>query len=50
MLAPEEPRSGFPHRTLMPGLQFVLAGVIGKPDTFFVVPAVRFSYGLLSYL
>lgn len=49
-MAPKEPRSGFPHRTLLPGLQFILAGTIGKPAAFYVVPAVRFSYAVLSYV
>lgn len=39
---------GFP--TLLPGLQFSLAGIIGRPDSFFCVPAVRFAYIVLSYL
>lgn len=40
----------FPHRTVLPGLQFSLAGVIGKPETFYSVPAVLFAMEMLSYL
>lgn len=39
-----------PHVTLLPGLQFLLAGIIGKPSAFYEVPAVRFTYELLSYM
>lgn len=44
------PKSGLPHRTLLPGLQFTLAGIIGKPAMFYEVPAVRFAFELLSYM
>eukprot|EP00752_Nemacystus_decipiens_P009021 g8052.t1 len=40
----------FPHVTLLPGLQFSLAGILGKPQTFYQVPAVRFMFELFSYL
>lgn len=43
------PRS-IPHYTVLPGLQFSLAGVLGKPETFYQVPALRFAYHLLYYL
>lgn len=39
-----------PHRTVLPMLQFSLAGIIGKPDTFFNVPAVRFAFEFLQFL
>lgn len=39
-----------PHETLLPGLQFTLAGIIGAPATYYEVPAIRFSYDLLAYL
>ena len=39
-----------PHRTLLPGLQFSLAGILGKPETFYEVPAVRFAFEILSYV
>lgn len=39
-----------PHTTLLPGLQFSLAGIVGKPETFYTVPAVRFAYEVLSYM
>ena len=39
-----------PHTTILPGLQFWLAGLVGKPGTFYDVPAVRFAFELLSYL
>ena len=42
--------ASFPHSTLFLGLQFTLAGIIGKPVTFFTVPAVRFMFELLSYM
>ena len=50
IVAPAELASSFPHSTLLPGLQFTLAGIIGKPVAFYVVPAVRFMFELLSYL
>lgn len=50
IVAPAELASAFPHSTLLPGLQFALAGIIGKPVAFYVVPAVRFMFELLSYL
>lgn len=43
-------RTPLPHRTVLPMLQFSLAGVIGKPDTFFNVPAVRFTFEFLQFL
>eukprot|EP00903_Cladosiphon_okamuranus_P019883 g18275.t1 len=42
--------SRFPHVTFLPGLQFSLAGILGKPQTFYQVPAVRFMWELFSYL
>lgn len=50
IVAPAELASKLPHSTLLPGLQFTLAGIIGKPVAFYVVPAVRFIFELLSYL
>lgn len=41
---------GFPRTTVLPGLQFILAGIIGKPDQFFLVPFVRFFFDTSSYL
>ncbi|CAN0037159.1 unnamed protein product, partial [Scytosiphon promiscuus] len=41
---------GFPHTTVLPGLQFILAGLIGKPDIFFLVPFVRFMFETTCYL
>lgn len=40
----------FPHQTLLPGLQFSLAGLIGKPDVFFDIPVIRFMFEFLSYM
>lgn len=42
--------SRIPHKTLLPGLQFILAGIIGRPTSFFKVTAFRFTYELLSYM
>lgn len=42
--------TSLPHRTVLPMLQFSLAGVIGKPDIFFNVPAVRFAFEFLQFL
>ncbi|CAM9206588.1 unnamed protein product [Ectocarpus fasciculatus] len=39
-----------PHLTILPGLQFSLAGILGKPETFFKVPVIRFVYEIFSYL
>ncbi|CAM9102556.1 unnamed protein product, partial [Hapterophycus canaliculatus] len=41
-------KAGFRHVTLLPGLQFSLAGILGKPQTFY--EAVRFMLELFSYL
>eukprot|EP00903_Cladosiphon_okamuranus_P014655 g13588.t2 len=40
----------FPHLTVLPGLQFTLAGVLGKPETFYQVPVIRFIFEFFSYL
>ncbi|CAN0376362.1 unnamed protein product, partial [Ascophyllum nodosum] len=40
----------FPRCTILPGLQFLLAGIIGKPETFYEVPAILFTFELFSYL
>lgn len=42
--------TSLPHRTALPMLQFSLAGIIGKPDIFFNVPAVRFAFEFLQFL
>ncbi|CAM9233322.1 unnamed protein product, partial [Ectocarpus sp. 12 AP-2014] len=39
-----------PHSTILPGLQFSLAGTLGKPETFYQVPVVRFAYEIFTYL
>ncbi|CAM9923666.1 unnamed protein product, partial [Scytosiphon promiscuus] len=39
-----------PHLTILPGLQFSLAGIIGKPETFYTVPVIRFAFEIFSYL
>ncbi|CAM9397930.1 unnamed protein product [Ectocarpus fasciculatus] len=39
-----------PHSTILPGLQFSLAGVLGKPETFYEVPAIRFVFEIFTYL
>ncbi|CAM9995089.1 unnamed protein product, partial [Ectocarpus sp. 12 AP-2014] len=41
---------GFPHTTVLPGTQFLLAGLLGKPTDFFLVPFVRFMFETFSYL
>lgn len=43
-------RNSFPRSTILPGLQFLLAGVIGKPETFYEVPVIRFSFELFIHL
>lgn len=50
VMRPQEIGTDFPHQTLLPGLQFVLAGIVGKPDTFFTVPVVRFAFDIFSYV
>lgn len=40
----------FPHTSLIPGLQFSMAGIVGRPEEFFLVPSVRFFYETFSYL
>lgn len=39
-----------PHSTILPGLQFSLAGVIGKPETFYQVPVIRFVFEIFGHL
>ncbi|CAN0140980.1 unnamed protein product, partial [Scytosiphon promiscuus] len=39
-----------PHLTVLPGLQFSLAGILGRPDVFYQVPVIRFAFEILSYL
>ena len=39
-----------PHLTILPGLQFSLAGILGKPETFYQIPVIRFIFEILSYL
>lgn len=46
---PNERSQWFPHTTLLPGLQFSLAGILGKPDEFYAVPAVRFAFEILAF-
>lgn len=43
-------REWFYGRTILPGLQFVLAGVIGKPDVVFGIPLIRFLFEALGYM
>ncbi|CAB1096081.1 unnamed protein product [Ectocarpus sp. CCAP 1310/34] len=43
-------RNKLPHTTVLPMLQFSLAGLIGKPAVFYNVPAVRFALEFLHYL
>lgn len=42
--------SKMPHTTLLPGLQFLVARIVGKPAMFYSVAAVRFTYELLGYV
>lgn len=44
------PMLGLPHRTILPGLQFMLAGIVGKPETYYRLPAVRFAFEIWSYI
>lgn len=39
-----------PYRTIFPAVQFVLAGIIGKPATYCQVPIVRFAFGIICHL
>lgn len=39
-----------PQRTVFPGLQFTLAGIMGKPDKYYVVPAIRMAFVVMSYM
>ncbi|CBN74318.1 Ankyrin Repeat Transient Receptor Potential Channel [Ectocarpus siliculosus] len=48
---PEPPNQWrIPHSTMLPGLQFSLAGIQGKPETFYKVPVIRFAFEIFSYL
>eukprot|EP00903_Cladosiphon_okamuranus_P021895 g20127.t2 len=46
----DEASMKFQYRTVFPGLQFTLAGVIGKPVSYYVVPAIRMVFVVISYL
>lgn len=39
-----------PHSTVLPGLQFSLAGIVGKPETFYQVPVIRFVFEIFGHL
>eukprot|EP00903_Cladosiphon_okamuranus_P014652 g13586.t1 len=39
-----------PHTTMLPGLQFSLAGILGKPQTFYQVPVIRFIFEIFGYM
>lgn len=39
-----------PHSTMLPGLQFSLAGILGKPETFYQVPVIRFIFEIFGYM
>lgn len=43
------PKTILPHRTILPGLQFTLAGILGKPATFYEIPIVRFAFSIFQY-
>lgn len=43
-------RWNLPHLTILPGLQFTLAGILGKPETCYHVPVIRFIFEILSFL
>ena len=42
--------NSFPHYTVLPGLQFTLAGIMGKPVSYYVVPAIRMLFIVINYL
>lgn len=42
-------RRTVPHSTVLPGLQFSLAGILGKPETFYQVPVIRFIFEIFGY-
>lgn len=46
----EQRQIRIPHSTILPGLQFSLAGILGKPETFYDVPVIRFMFEIFSYL
>lgn len=37
-------------RTVLPGLQFILAGIIGKPVSYYVVPMIRMAFVVINYM
>ncbi|CAM9177459.1 unnamed protein product [Ectocarpus sp. 12 AP-2014] len=43
-------RPNIPNSTVLPGLQFSLAGILGKPEVLYNVPVVRFAYEIFSYV
>lgn len=47
---PDPDHWNVPHLTILPGLQFTLAGILGKPETFYQVPVIRFIFEIFSYV
>eukprot|EP00752_Nemacystus_decipiens_P011859 g10519.t1 len=47
---PKPRQKKVPHTTILPGLQFSLAGILGKPGTFYQVPVIRFMFEIFSYV
>lgn len=45
---PKRKQRRLPHSTILPGLQFSLAGILGKPETFYDVPVIRFVFEIFS--
>lgn len=39
-----------PHRAVLPGMQFTLAGIMGKPSSYYVVPAIRMFFVVFNYM
>lgn len=40
----------FPGLTLLPGAQFIIAGLVAKPNSYYRVPAMRMVFDFLVYL
>lgn len=42
--------SYFPSLTVLPGAQFMVCGLVAKPNNYFRVPAMRMAFDLAAYL
>lgn len=42
--------ASLPRTTILPGVQFIVAGILAKPNIYFGVPAMRMSFDFVVYV